>query len=154
MPVIAGVETKPLETYSDERGFFREILRATDGIFADGFAQLSHSVMHTGVVKAWHVHDQQTDWWYVCGGVVKVVLFDARPGSQSYRTTMERLMGDGHPSCVIRIPPGVVHGCRCVQGPGHLFYVTSRVYDPADELRRPHDDPDIGYDWLALPPIS
>ncbi|HHS97475.1 MAG TPA: dTDP-4-dehydrorhamnose 3,5-epimerase, partial [Chloroflexi bacterium] len=45
--MIHGVEVKELATHTDERGFFREILRASDPIFAEGFAQWSHTVSHT-----------------------------------------------------------------------------------------------------------
>ena len=40
-----------------------------------------------------------------------------------------------------------------MQGPANLLYITSHVYNPDDELRRPHDDPSIGFDWLTGPPI-
>lgn len=150
---IDGVAFKDLETHRDERGFFREIIRATDPFFSEGFGQWSHSVMHSGVAKAWHIHRKQVDWWYVASGVLKVALHDARPDSPTYRRTMEFLLGDGEPPRVVRIPPGVAHGLKCLQGPAHLFYVTSRVYDPSDEGRIPHDDPEIGYDWLRGPPI-
>jgi dTDP-4-dehydrorhamnose 3,5-epimerase len=63
-------------------------------------------------------------------------------------------MGDHQEARVLRIPPGVAHGCRCLSGPANLFYITSRLYDPADEGRIPHDDPTIGYDWNADPPIK
>jgi dTDP-4-dehydrorhamnose 3,5-epimerase len=63
--MIAGVERKRLVTHPDERGFFREVIRVTDPFFGEGFGQLSHSLMHAGVVKAWHVHVTQIDWWYV-----------------------------------------------------------------------------------------
>ena len=36
----------------------------------------------------------------------------------------------------------------------NLFYITSTTYDPEDEGRIPHDDPEIGYDWLQGPPIK
>jgi len=36
----------------------------------------------------------------------------------------------------------------------NLFYITSNTYDPSDEGRIPHDDPIIGYDWLAGPAIT
>ncbi len=150
---IQGVAFKELETHADERGFFRELIRATDPFFAEGFGQWSHSLMHTGVAKAWHLHQRQVDWWYVPLGVLKVALHDLRPDSPTYRRTMEFLLGESQPPRVVRIPPGVAHGCKCVQGPAHLFYVTSRVYDPSDEGRIPHDDPEIGYDWLRGPPI-
>ncbi|MBU0769509.1 MAG: dTDP-4-dehydrorhamnose 3,5-epimerase family protein, partial [Proteobacteria bacterium] len=54
----------------------------------------------------------------------------------------------------LRIPPGVAHGCKCISGPANLFYITSDVYDPADEGRIPYDDPAIGYDWLKGPVIK
>ncbi len=144
---IHDVIIKPLVVHPDERGTFREIIRATDPFFAEGFGQLSISQIHTGVVKAWHWHRQQTDWWYIGCGVIRVGLHDARAESPTYRTTLELLMGDGQPAQVLRIPPGVVHGCKCLQGPAQMIYVTSRIYDPSDELRIAPDDPAIGYDW-------
>jgi len=152
--MIEGVVLKDLVTHCDERGFFREIIRVTDDFFKEGFGQWSHSLMYTGVVKAWHVHKVQVDWWYVAAGVLRVVLHDTRPDSPTYRETMEILMGDHQPARVLRVPSGVAHGCKCISGPAHLFYVTSTVYDPSDEGRIPFDDPEIGYDWLKGPTIK
>jgi dTDP-4-dehydrorhamnose 3,5-epimerase len=151
---IEGVSFKELVTHVDERGFFREILRVTDSCFSEGFGQWSHSRMYAGTAKAWHVHQKQVDWWYVGGGVLKVVLHDLRESSPTFRQTMEFRLGDNQPSRVVRIPPGVAHGCKCISGPADLFYITSRVYDPSDEGRIPHDDQSIGYDWLAGPEIK
>jgi dTDP-4-dehydrorhamnose 3,5-epimerase len=153
MRVIEGVVFKDLVTHPDERGFFRELIRVTDEFFGEGFGQWSHSLMYPGVIKAWHIHYKQVDWWYVPIGVLKVALHDLRPESPTYRQTMEFLLGENQPPRVVRIPPGVAHGCKVVSGPAHLFYVTSRIYDPSDEGRIPHDDPEIGYDWLKGPPI-
>jgi dTDP-4-dehydrorhamnose 3,5-epimerase len=152
--MIDGVETKELVTHLDERGYFREILRVTDTIFPEGFGQWSHSLMYTGVAKAWHIHKIQIDWWYVGSGVLKVALHDTRASSRTYRQTMELLMGDNQPPIALRIPPGVAHGCKCLKGPAHLFYIISHVYNPEDEGRIPHDDPTIGYDWDAGPTIK
>ena len=145
---IEGVSFKDLVTHPDERGFFREIIRHTDPFFGEGFAQWSHSLMYTGVIKAWHFHKKQVDWWYVASGLLKVALHDTRPESPTRGKTMEFLMGDQQVPRVVRIPPGVAHGCKCLQGPSHLFYITSQIYDPSDEGRIQHDDPAIGYDWL------
>jgi dTDP-4-dehydrorhamnose 3,5-epimerase len=152
--MIEGVLLKDLVTHTDERGFFREIIRITDDFFCEGFGQWSHSLMYTGVAKAWHIHKKQVDWWYVAGGVLKVALHDTRPESSSYKETMELFMGENQPARVLRIPPGVAHGCKCISGPANLFYVTSSVYDPADEGRIPHDDMAIGYDWIAGPSVK
>lgn len=152
--MIEGVVLKPLVTHVDERGFFREIIRVTDELFGEGFGQCSHSLMYPGVAKAWHIHQKQVDWWYVVSGVLRVALHDRRPGSPTHRKTMEFLMGDNQPAQVLKIPPGVAHGCKCLSGPAHLIYVTSGVYDPSDEGRIPHDDPDIRYDWVKGPAIT
>ena len=152
--MIDGVVVKSLTTYPDERGYFREIIRVDDAFFSEGFGQWSHSLMYTGVAKAWHIHRIQVDWWYVAAGVLKVALHDCRPDAPTYRETMEILMGDNQPAQALRVPPGVAHGCKCLSGAAHLFYITSQSYDPNDEGRIAHDDPAIGYDWLHGPPVK
>ena len=62
---------------------------------------------------------------------------------------MELYMGDNYPAIVLRIPPGVAHGYKVLSAEAHMLYIPSRTYNPEDEGRIPHDDPDIGYDWLA-----
>ena len=151
---IEGVVIKDLVTHPDERGFFREIIRVSDGFFGEGFAQLSHSLMYPDVSKAWHIHKTQVDWWYVPIGTLKVALYDTRPDSPTYGVTQELFMGEHNGQKVLKIPPGVAHGCKAIGGISHLLYVTSNTYDPAEEGRIPHDDPTIGYDWNAGPTIK
>lgn len=151
--MIRGVTIKSLQTLLDDRGFFREIIREDNGFFSEGFGQLSHSFMYDGVIKAWHYHKIQVDWWYVVSGVLRVGLFDMREQSDTYQNTMDFLMGDLQESCVIKIPPGVAHGCKVVQGPVNLLYVTSEVYNPEDELRLPFNSDQIDFDWLEGPEI-
>lgn len=152
--MIKDVVIKNLVSHHDERGYFREIIRSTDEFFHEGFGQWSVSLMYQDVIKAWHFHRIQTDWWYVPRGVLRVALHDRRPDSPTKGETMEIVMGDDHPPVVLRIPPGVAHGCRCLSGPALLFYVTSHVYNKDDEGRLPHDDPSIGYDWLRPQKIT
>jgi dTDP-4-dehydrorhamnose 3,5-epimerase len=148
--VIEGVDVKELITHADERGFFREIIRETDGFFGH-FGQWSHSLMYPGTAKAWHHHREQTDWWYVIGSL-KVALYDLRPDSATKGELVELFLGDRFARC-LKIPPGVAHGCRALEL-SHLLYVTSNVYNPDEEGRLPHDDETIGYDWTAWPKIT
>ena len=87
-------------------------------------------------------------------GVLRVGVCDLRPDSPTYKTVMDFLMGDLQLARVIKVPPGVAHGCKTIQGPVDLFYVTSQVYDPADELRLSYNDPRIDFDWLKGPTIK
>jgi len=152
--MIDGILFKDLTTHSDERGFFREIIRNNDNFFAEGFGQWSHSLMFDGVIKAWHLHHIQTDWWYILSGVLRVGLYDMRSDSPTFRKTMDFLIGDYHPARVLKIPPGIAHGCKTVQGTVNLLYVTSHVYNPEDEIRIAYDDPEIDFDWLKGPEIK
>lgn len=152
--MIDGVMIKELARHPDERGFFEEMIRKTDPFFAEGFGQVSHSFMLQGVVKAWHVHKHQVDWWYLVRGVMKAVLYDARPDSPTYKELMEFVVGIDEPNKVIKIPPGVAHGLKIIEGPADLVYVTSGTYDPEEEGRIAYDDPSIGYDWVQGMPIT
>jgi dTDP-4-dehydrorhamnose 3,5-epimerase len=146
--MIDGVSFKQLVTHTDERGFFRELIRKTDDFFGPGFGQLSHSLVFTGVIKAWHAHKYQYQWNYVLSGLAKVILYDLRPESATRGEMMEFLAGDNQPAQVYCFPPGVVHGYKCIQGPMHILYVTSGTYDLEDEVRLPFDSSEIGYDWF------
>lgn len=152
--MIEGVVVRELVAHGDDRQVFREVIRVTDDFFGEGFGQLSYAFMYPGTAKAWHVHERQVDWWYVPTGALKLALYDTRPDSSTAGRLDELLLGPDYGHKVVRIPPGVAHGCRVLGGPTQLFYVTSRPYDPDDEGRIPHDDPEIGYDWTALPPIK
>lgn len=154
LKMIDGVILTELKTHRDDRGFFREILRISQMNSQKKFGQWSHSVMYQNVIKAWHLHKTQTDWWYICGGVLRVGLYDQRKNSPTYKMVMDFRMGDLQPAHVLEIPPGVAHGCKAIQGPVHLLYVTSHEYDPGDELRIPFDDPNIDFDWLSGPLIT
>jgi len=136
--MIDGVVLKSLDTHQDERRFFREIIRETDDFFQEGFGPWSHSLMYPGVIKAWHIHKKQTDWWYVSTGVLKIVLYDKRPESATYRQNMERMLGDGYDPSILKTPPGcgswVQVPCRPSQSSLHHFsYLRSggqRSYSP------------------------
>ncbi len=146
--MIDGVQIKNLIRHPDERGFFVELIRASDAIFAEGFGQLSRSSMITGVVKAWHVHKTQVDWWYVVKGTVKVVLYDTRSGSVTHKKLNEFTLGEEGQDIILKIPVGVAHGLKVIKGPAELVYVTSSTYSKDEEGRIPYDNAEIGYDWV------
>lgn len=144
---IFGVEFKQLKSFPDQRGFFREIIRFSDPFFAGGkFGQWSHSKMTKNVVKAWHYHHVQTDWWYVGMGEIEAVLYDNREESPTFKIKCAFPMGDNSPVCV-KIPPGVLHGLKVQSEEAHLFYITSETYNPNDEGRFSFDSTFVGHNW-------
>ena len=148
--MIRGVEFKELVSHSDDRGFFREMIRNTDGVFKAGFGQVSHSLVYQGVIKAWHYHKNQTQWNYVLNGLIKVVLYDLREDSETFNNKLEFLTGDNQAPLIYCFPPGVAHGYKCLHGPMNIIYITSGVYDPDEEGRLEYNSKRIDYDWFKI----
>lgn len=132
-----------------------EILRADDPLFQK-FGQVYVTVARPGVVKAWHCHRIQTDHLAVVAGEALVALYDDRDGSPTRGNVVDVVAGEGKPVLII-IPPGVYHGFRSTgDAPAYVVNVPTELYDygAPDEVRRPHDDPAIPYDWGEVDPAS
>lgn len=100
-----------------------------------------------GGVTAWHMHTQTTDRLFVSVGDVKIVLFDARPDSQTRGLTNEFRFGERRPGLVV-VPTGVWHGLRNLHAaPSVVVNLVDRPYDYAepDHWRLPLDSPEIPY---------
>ena len=147
--MIDGVKIVALKTHEDNRGFFREIFRFSEQFKDLPVGQLSHSLVKEGTLKAWHGHVDQSQWNYVVFGKIKVVLYDNRKESFTYKEVMEFVVGDIDKSVAYFFPPGVLHSYKCYKGPMHIIYVTSGIYDLNDEVRISKDDPRIRYIWNA-----
>jgi dTDP-4-dehydrorhamnose 3,5-epimerase len=150
--MIQGVVLKKLSSIPDERGRLMEIMRCDESLF-QGFGQVYLTTNYPGVVKAWHLHKKQTDLICCVKGMVKVVLYDARPESPTCREISEFFMGD-HNLLLLSIPPGIYHGWKCISTEESLIIsIPTEPYDykQPDEYRLPPDSPEITYDWILTP---
>jgi dTDP-4-dehydrorhamnose 3,5-epimerase len=147
--MIAGAQEKRLRVIPDDRGYLFEILRCDDEIFEE-FGQAYITACYPGVVKAWHAHSRQDDFFCCVDGMAKVVLYDARDDSPTRGEIQEFFMGDRNPA-LLKIPSGVYHGFTAL-GTGRclILNIPTRSYDreSPDELRLPWDTPEIPYDWM------
>ena len=148
--LIAGVEIRPYALWPDDRGYFLEVVRMGEGLAAGypaSSTQVSAALSFPGAIKAFHYHQRQTDLWIPSAGMIQVALVDLRQNSPSFGARNTLYVGALRPWQIL-IPPGVGHGYKVIgQTPAMLVYVTDRFYDPSDEGRIPHDDPEIHYDW-------
>jgi dTDP-4-dehydrorhamnose 3,5-epimerase len=146
--MIEGVKVKQLKMIPDERGFVMEMLRSDDEIFQK-FGQVYLSVAYPGVVKGWHYHKLQTDYFTIVKGMMKVVLYDQRKDSQTYGQINEFFMGEQRPILLV-IPTYVVHGMKAVgTEPGYLINCPTLSYDhkSPDEYRIDPHGGEIPYNW-------
>ncbi|MEW5806545.1 MAG: dTDP-4-dehydrorhamnose 3,5-epimerase family protein [Acidobacteriota bacterium] len=146
--MIEGVKVKNLKIIPDERGRLMEILRCDDQLFLK-FGQVYVTTAYHGVVKAWHKHKKQTDNFTVIKGMVKFVLFDARPDSKTNGHINEFYVGEYNP-ILIQIPAGVYHGFKAVSEEEVIaMNIPTEPYDykdPDEQRLEPHSD-EIPYNW-------
>jgi dTDP-4-dehydrorhamnose 3,5-epimerase len=132
----------------DERGYLMEMLRADDAVF-ERFGQCYVAMNYPGVIRAWHYHKKQNDFWVVVKGEIKVGLYDAREDSPTKGVVNEFFLGENNP-VLLKIPIGVLHGYKTVGvEPSLLLNFPTQPYNPSDpdEYREPHDSEKIPYDW-------
>lgn len=130
----------PHQSFADDRGW--SYMNQFIGVL-DPAGQVNYSVMYPDVVKAWHRHHKQTDFWLVLQGHLKVGVYDEKTDR-----AWVKVIGEKSPGIMV-IPPSLWHGAATV-GPtqaGLLYYVDHQ-YDPAnpDEDRRDWDSIE-GFPW-------
>ena len=141
--MLKGITIKPIKRFSDERGFFTEILRKNwKDLFAeDKIAQANLSVTYPGVIRAWHRHLKgQTDYFIALKGAIKICAYDEKTEK------LNEIISTGQDMQIVRMPGHYWHGFKAL---GHelamLLYFTTNLYDYAnpDEERRPWNDPTL-----------
>jgi len=159
---IDGVMIKTFLKHADQRGYFIEQLKRGDlddegrpFVPEHAFAQVSRSLSYARggnppeLIKAFHWHKKQWDYWDIVQGNVRVVLVDLREGSPTEAVVQTLMLGENAPK-MVAIPPYVAHGYQALDLRDVLLnYYVTEPYDPAnpDEGRIPWDDPRIGFDW-------
>jgi dTDP-4-dehydrorhamnose 3,5-epimerase len=146
---IEGVRLIELKRHGDDGGSMTELVRLVDGGRPEAFGdftvrQINYSEMAPGALKAFHLHQRQTDVWYVPpSDRLLVVLLDVRKHSRTEGTRMRLMLGNGV-SRLLVIPPGVAHGARNLgTETGRIIYFTdvhfSAEPSACDEGRLPWD---------------
>lgn len=125
-----------------------EILRSDDKIF-EKFGQVYLALNYPGIVRAWHYHKKQIDYFCCISGMIKVACWDTRDESSTKGEINEFFIGEDNPS-LVKIPQGVYHGYKTVGvKPSLLLNFPTEPYNPEepDEYRIDPYKNDIPYDW-------
>lgn len=146
-PAIEGVEIKQLMFHNDDGGNFSELFRLQNGV-VEGLdrpfeaKQVSMSVLVPQTIKAFHLHYNQEDFWYVSPyDRLLVNLIDLREDSPTFQNHIRLVMGGGK-NLLLRIPNGVAHGAaNLYERDMTLIYATSSQFnaEAPDEHRLPWD---------------
>lgn len=155
---IEGVEFIQLRQLLDEGGDFMELLRLTDGGELQAkpgmpVSQINYSRVLPGAIKAFHLHFNQEDVWFVPPeDRLLLGLVDVRAGSPTYEQRMRFVLGGGRTQ-LLYIPRGVAHGAANLwQEPAQIIYFVNQHFSASepDEHRLPWDL--CGADFWTIQP--
>jgi len=136
----------PLRRFEDERGWFTELMRASQ--LPKPVRQSNLSFSRKGVIRGLHFHARGQDDLFACvQGMVRVVVLDRETGE----TFTEDIGDDNH--VAIYIPGTLAHGYEALTDCLFLYHVTEE-YDAAapDENGVPWDDPRVKHLWSTSSP--
>lgn len=144
--MIDGVKVIALKKICDERGMIMHMLKCTDPHF-EQFGEIYFSTAYPGVVKGWHEHVKQVQFYAVVEGMIKLVLYDNRPTSSSYKELMELFIGEDNYQ-LVRIPTGVINGYKTIGTKTAIVANCATLPHQPDETIRhdPHGDK-VPYKW-------
>lgn len=146
-PLIDGVRVREVRNVPKENGVLVEVFRR-EWALGDGVVdQVFQVTLFPGAISAWHAHEMTTDRLFVNQGQMKLVLYDARPGSPTHGLVNEFRFGSFRPALVV-VPPGVWHGIQNLSNEvSSMLSMVDRAYryeDP-DHWRLPPSSPQIPY---------
>jgi dTDP-4-dehydrorhamnose 3,5-epimerase len=138
---IKGIIIKDLIKNEDNRGWLIELFRK-DMIEDDIFPAMSYiSMTYPGIVRGPHEHLEQTDYFCFVGSIFKLLMWDNREESATYKNKMSLSIGENNPKMVI-VPPRIVHAYKNIGGkPGFVINLPNRLYagrgkkEKVDEIR-------------------
>ena len=145
--MIEGVRVFPLRRFEDERGWFVELMRASN--LPQPVRQSNFSFSRRGVIRGLHYHARgQSDLFACVSGMARVVVLDRETGE-----TFTADIGDENPAAVF-IPGHNAHGYEALTDCLFLYHVTEE-YDAADpdEHGVAWNDPRVADLWSTKSPI-
>lgn len=148
---IDGVQLREVRHVPRDHGVITEMYRSEWDPTGLPVTHSYQSRLFPGAIGAWSCHAKSIDRLFVNQGHMKVVLFDGREDSPTYRHIREVHCGDVRPTFVV-VPVGVWHGVQNL-GTGDALMVNfpTLAYDYADpdHYRLPWDTAEIPYVWTA-----
>lgn len=146
MDSIEGVVIEPLGQFIDDRGGVFHMLRSDSPLFVK-FGEIYFSEVNAGVVKAWKYHREMAQSFAVPVGMIRLVIYDTRDGSNSKgKLNVLEIGRDNYQ--LVRIPPRLWYGFMGLgETPSLIANCASMPHDPNESDQLPVSSSDIPYEW-------
>ena len=144
--MIKNIKIKYLKIIPDERGSIKHMLKNTDEAFIK-FGEVYFSTCYPKVIKGWHEHSKQIQNYCVVDGMIKLVMYDNRKESLTYKKLQELFIGDEN-YCLVTIPTGIIMGYKCIGNKKSILANCSTLtHDPAEMISYEPLGNQVPYKW-------
>jgi dTDP-4-dehydrorhamnose 3,5-epimerase len=144
---ITGVIIQPLKQITGKSGSVLHMLK-NDSILFKQFGEVYFSEIHSGHVKAWKQHKKQSQNLAVPLGVIRLVIYDDRPNSNTYGKITEYKLGRPEDYTLIHIPPMLWYGFQGIGSQTSMIAnCTDLSHDPEEMASLSADTSQIPYQW-------
>ena len=137
---IEGLLLTPLKQIFNARGSVLHMMRS-DSLGFNGFGEVYFSQINPGAIKAWKLHQRQTQNFSVPVGSIRLIVFDDREKSDSRGVVQEFEVGITSNYLRVTVPPGLWYGLICVGSQTALLVNCADIpHDPLESCQREMDD--------------
>jgi len=157
---IQGLLLIERPTFSDERGFFHEVVRLNELLEASGVdfkpVQISHAMSLPKVIRGIHTEGWNKIIYPVTGKMFSAIV-DVRPESPTFGKYESFIFDNTNldsPHAALFLPKGMGNSI-CVIGnePVHYIYAVDEYWDNSKARGIAWNDPDINIVWPVKNPI-
>ena len=144
--MIEGVLINKLKQIPGERGAIYHMLRRDNDHFIE-FGEIYFSIAFPGIIKGWHEHTKQIQNYAVIDGKIKLVLFDNRSDSKTFKQIDEIFLGEENYS-LVTIPTGIITAYKCISKKNSILANCSTLpHDPNEMINYDFNGDKVPYDW-------
>jgi dTDP-4-dehydrorhamnose 3,5-epimerase len=147
MPTIQDLKVTPLRIIEDDRGSVMHMLRLDDPHF-EKFGEIYFSTTRPNMIKAWKRHKRMILNVTAPVGKIRLVVYDARTESASYKKVDEFILGPSDRYELITIPPMTWFGFQNIgQTDALLANCATIPHEPDEAEQRELNDVPVKFDW-------
>lgn len=154
---ISGLFKIEMETFPDDRGFFREVFHLDELQEISGIdfkpVQWNHSLSRPKVIRGLHV-EPWNKLVYPVTGQMFTAIADLRPDSPTFAKVETFTFGGDMDLYALFIVEGLANSI-CVAGnqPVHYLYLVDSYYTGVPAKAFAYNDQDLNIDWPIKDPI-
>ena len=144
---IKGIRIVKLNEIFDSKGSVLHMIKSSSPEFKN-FGECYISEINFNSIKGWKLHYKQTQNISVPSGKIKMVLYDSREDSSTFKELIELNLGRPDNYLRITIPPGVIYGFKGLSNPNALLVnCTDIEHDPNESVTLSIDDNKVPFLW-------